>query len=115
MKRHRSTEDAERLSRLLHEWQPDASLPPRFQEQVWHRITRWERSGPPGLWAGFARWAEAAFSRPAVAVAYLALLLCLGLGSGYWQAQSKSQRAEARWRQLYVQSVDPYQAPRSEP
>jgi hypothetical protein len=106
--------DSERqLSELLQEWKPQPSLPPRFQERVWKQIDRVEASKSPTSLAAILRWIDAAFRRPALATAYVAVLLFVGLGAGYWQAQGKSAQAESKLRALYVQSVDPYQAPRN--
>ena len=50
--------------------------------------------------------------RPAVAASYVGILLVLGLLAGTWQAQEQNARAEQTVERKYVQSVDPYQAPR---
>jgi hypothetical protein len=113
MKPNQKPENDERLRAVLHEWKVDVSLPPRFQEQVWRRISRTEAQAGPSLRQLFARWVEATFSRPALAVSYVTVLLFVGLTTGYVRAQDKSAQAESQWRTLYVQSVDPYQAPRT--
>ena len=107
------TENDEPLRRLLREWVVDVTLPPRFQEQVWRRIAHRGEEAKPSLRQAFRHWLESAFSRPALAISYVAVLLIAGLTTGYVQAQDKSARAESQWRTLYVQSVDPYQAPRN--
>lgn len=109
MKQYKTHEDDAKLSKLLHEWKVDASLPPRFQEQVWRRIEHAEST--PSLWDSFTRWMASAFARPTLAVAYVAVLLLLGVTTGLLQAHDKSAQAEARWRTAYVQSIDPYQMP----
>ncbi|ODU25141.1 MAG: hypothetical protein ABS95_00940 [Verrucomicrobia bacterium SCN 57-15] len=106
-------ENDEPLRQLLREWVVDITLPPRFQEQVWRRIARREEEAKPSLRQAFMHWLETTFNRPALAVSYVAILLIAGLTTGYVQAQDKSARAESQWRTLYVQSVDPYQAPRN--
>ena len=106
-------ENDRRLSELLHEWKPQASLPPRFQEQVWKQIEQADSRRPQSGLAALARWIDAAFRRPALACAYVAVLLFVGLGAGYLQAQDRTAQAESKMRALYVQSVDPYQAPRN--
>jgi hypothetical protein len=98
------------LDSSLREWRINTPLPPRFQEAVWRRIA----DAAPGnetttLWAVFQNWFQAAFSRPAVAVAYALVLLCLGSGTGYWRAREKTARIESTLGSRYVQSVDPYQ------
>ena len=107
------TENDEPLRQLLREWVVDITLPPRFQEQVWRRIAHSEAEAKPSLRQAFTHWLETTFNRPALAVSYVAVLLIAGLTTGYVQAQDKSARAESQWRSLYVQSVDPYQAPRN--
>lgn len=101
------------LSKLLHEWNPKASLPPRFQERVWKAVDRAEASKPQSALAEVLRWIEATFRRPAFATVYVVVLLFVGLGAGYLQAQDKTTQTESKMRALYVQSVDPYQAPRN--
>lgn len=113
MKPNQEPENDERLRAVLHEWKVDVSLPPRFQEQVWRRISRTEAQVGPSLRQIFARWVETTFSRPALAVSYVTVLLFAGLTTGYVRAQDKSAQAQSQWRTLYVQSVDPYQAPRT--
>ena len=106
-------ENDEPLRQLLREWTVDITLPPRFQEQVWRRIALREEEAKPSLRQAFSHWLEGMFSRPALAVSYVAVLLFIGVTSGYVKAQDTSARAESQWRTLYVQSVDPYQAPRN--
>lgn len=108
---NKSPED-ERLSELLAEWKVEASLPPRFQEQVWNRIAKGEAAKPVSAWIVLSGWIENTFTRPAMAVSYLAILLFAGLGAGFWQAHGKTARGDTEWRARYVQMVDPYQMPR---
>jgi hypothetical protein len=107
------TENDEPLRQLLREWIVDSTLPPRFQEQVWRRIVHREEEVKPNLRQAFIHWLDTTFNRPALAVSYVAVLLSAGLTTGYLQAQDKSAHAESQWRAMYVQSVDPYQAPRN--
>lgn len=104
----------EALSKALKEWRTDASLPLRFQEQVWQRIALAESKTTRNWWQVLIGRAESVFVRPALAVSYVAILLFLGLATGYWHAGQKTARAESKWRTLYVQSVDPYQMPRNQ-
>lgn len=113
MKPTNPSDNDRQLSELLHEWKPQASLPPRFQERVWKQIERAEERRPQISLAALAQWIEAALRRPALATAYLAVLLFIGLGAGYVQAQDKTAQTESKMRALYVQSIDPYQAPRN--
>jgi hypothetical protein len=113
MKTTQPSENDKPLRDLLAQWKPETSLPPRFQEQVWKRIERAETQKPQSGLAAFGHWIEATFRRPALATAYVAVLLFVGLGAGYLQAQDKTAQTESKMRALYVQSVDPYQAPRN--
>ena len=113
MKAPNPSDNDRQLSELLHEWKPQESLPPRFHERVWKQIDRAETMKSPSTVLAVARWIEATFRRPVLATAYMAVLLFVGLGAGYWQAQGKQAQTESKMRTLYVQSVDPYQAPRN--
>ena len=98
------------LSDVLRQWKVDATLPPRFQEAVWRRITSTEAK--PAWWHSITSRIEAAFKKPALAVSYVAILLLIGTTAGHRQAHDKSVQSQAHWSALYVQTVDPYQAPR---
>jgi uncharacterized membrane protein YqjE len=80
---------------------------------VWQQIDQGPAPQPQVSLAALLQWIVVAFRRPALAAAYVAILLLVGLGAGYWQAQGKSASADSKWRALYVQSVNPYQAPRN--
>lgn len=113
MKDNQSSEQDERLSKLLRTWKLEAQLPPRFQEAVWQRIERAEPCAKIPLWQVLAARVEAAFKRQALATAYVALLLFAGLGSGFWHAGDRTAQADSEMRLRYVQTVDPYQMPRN--
>ena len=102
----------EALSKLLKTWKPEAQLPPRFQETVWHRIEFAETVPSRGFLQTFGGWIEKIFARPALAVAYVAILLFTGVGAGYWHAEGRAVQATSEMRSRYVQSVDPYQMTR---
>lgn len=112
MKPNQPSRNDEPLHELLAQWKVEESLPPRFQEQVWKRIDQGEARKPQSSLAALAHWLEATFRRPVLASAYVAVLLFVGLGAGYWQAQDKTAQSQSELRARYVQSVDPYQAPR---
>ena len=113
MKTTQSSENDKPLHELLAQWKPESRLPPRFQDKVWKRTERVEALKPQSALVAFAPWLEAAFRRPALATAYVAVLMFVGLGAGYLQAQDKTVQTDSKMRALYVQSVDPYQAPRN--
>jgi hypothetical protein len=100
------------LGRSLQVWKVAASLPPRFREGVWRRIALTEPRREPSWWWDFRQTVEAAFRRPALAVSFVAILLLAGLRIGIIQARQESARADAALGARYVQSIDPYQAPR---
>lgn len=100
----------EALHQLLQTWRTEPSLPPRFQEGVWRRISILEETWP--AWSALDvlwRWLEA-LRRPALASAYLAVLVAAGAGLGYWKSERYVQQTEQSWRAAYLQSVNPYAA-----
>ena len=105
-----SEENDPQLSGVLGQWKIDATLPPRFQENVWRRIAQKESKASPGR--SFISWLEAGFKRPALETSYVTVLLFIGLTSGYLRGHDKTIREQSQERTLYVQSVDPYQVPR---
>jgi hypothetical protein len=100
------------LGRTLEEWKVDASLPPRFRDAVWRRIALTEVRREASGWRDWFQAVEAAFRRPALAASFVAILLLAGLSIGFIQARQESARADAALGARYVQSIDPYQAPR---
>ena len=92
------------LRGLLREWQPDAALPPRFQESVWRRIERPD-SAPVGIkWSWWERLAGQLL-RPKWATAGLLTVVLLGGLSGFTTGADQAQSvAQGR----YIASVDPY-------
>ena len=114
MKAEQLTNVDARLRTLLKDCEVAATLPPRFQEQVWRRIARREQQ--PSVWfslrTSLAQWINAELPRPALAVSYVAILLVIGASAGWAQAQQERLRVSTQMSQRYVQSVDPYQAAR---
>lgn len=106
-------EDDKKLSKLLHEWKVEASLPPRFQEQVWRRIEKAEHApSAPSAWTVIAHWVGTVLPRPALAASYVAVLLAIGVTAGWAQAQQETAQVKADLADRYVRVLDPYQAPR---
>jgi hypothetical protein len=105
-------EKGDSFDRALDQWRVTTPLPPRFQEQVWRKIECARTQQRCTLRELFARWLAGVMPRPAVAASYVAILLLAGLLVGTWQAQEHNARAEQIFARTYVQSVDPYQAPR---
>ena len=83
-------------------------LPPRFTEQVWKRIERWELADM-SFKDTVRHWLEMVFGRPAFAVAYVSALFAMGLALGFRQANDKAVRLDRQLEARYVQSIDPYQ------
>jgi hypothetical protein len=111
MKTNNSNENDTSLRALLQEWKPEASLPPRFQEQVWRRIERAETAPVPSvsLATVFANWLTNLLPRPALATAYVAVLLVIGASVGWSQARQETARVTGELSARYAQTVDPYQ------
>lgn len=111
MKTDNSNENDVRLRALLQEWKPEASLPPRFQEQVWRRIERTETAPAPSISLAtvFAHWITHLLPKPALATAYVAALLAIGASVGWSQARQETARVTGELSARYAQAVDPYQ------
>jgi hypothetical protein len=107
----KSTDNDQRLSDLLRDWQVTTKLPPRFQEQVWQRIERLDRRSEvlPQVRKLMAYWIGALLPRPAAAPCYVTILLVIGAGAGWFQARQGVTRVGDELGARYVHSVDPYQ------
>lgn len=101
----------EALHRVLQEWQPDASLPPRFEEAVWRRIGR-AQDAAPSVWDVLALWIGTVLPRPMLATAFVGLLLVAGMTFGWSQARQETARVKGELGLRYVRVLDPYLAPR---
>ncbi len=114
MKTDHSNENDAPLCALLKAWQPEASLPPRFQKQVWRRMERDETALAPSfsLATYFANWLTDLVPRPALATAYLAVLVLIGASAGWSQARQETARVTGELGTRYAQTVDPYQTTR---
>ena len=110
MKNQDSNKDA--LSNVLKEWQTDAALPPGFQQTVWRTIDQKKCIPQHSLKEFLHTWLTGFVSRPAVAAAYVGALVFVGVTVGWTQGQRDSSRLEGELASRYVESLDPYQAPR---
>lgn len=115
MEANRKPNEDESFRSVLRAWVVDTPLPPRFQEQVWQRISRADAQAKPAFWEGLNRLLDRVLPRPQIAFAYLSTLLILGVTAGSVTAQLKTSRLEANLGARYVQSVDPYQMQTSQP
>jgi hypothetical protein len=115
MNKPKPDEKDEQLSKTLREWKVGASLPLRFQEDVWRQIERTAapRDRTPLVWEAFTRWIGTMLPRPAMAVAYFAVLLTVGATAGWTQAHQTNARVKGELGERYVRALDPYQTPRN--
>ena len=97
-----------RLKALLHEWQPEADLPPRFESEVWHRIALNEEKH--STWLNFD-WFFQITCQPRLAFAIVALAVLLGTGLANWQAVRGYHHEMAASKSRYIHSVDPFANP----
>jgi hypothetical protein len=99
------------LRQLLHEWKLESSLPPRFQEKVWHRIERHEVPVQVPGWVVLWQRLSAALTRPTPAIGYVTMLLLAGVLAGYWQARVTRAQVDEQMGARYVQLVSSFQNP----
>lgn len=110
MKNQDSSKDA--LSSVLKEWQATTGLPPGFQQSVWRRIDEKQCTTRHSLKEMVHSWLTGFVSRPAVAAVYVGALMLVGITVGWTQGQRDNARLQGELASHYVQSLDPYQAPR---
>ena len=110
MKANQEPEKDAALDRILQTWVLEQPLPPRFEQQVWHRIRRAEVQAQASLRTMITRLLEVVLPRPKVAYSYVSVLLVMGVAVGAWEAQRQNSRLEASLGSRYLQSVDPFTA-----
>lgn len=90
------------LQELLRCARPAPALPPRFEENVWRRIERAEKSAAaaPGWLAALAGW----LLKPKFALAVAAMMVLAGVGLGWHRAQ---QEIHAAAQARYLAAVAP--------
>jgi hypothetical protein len=97
--------DDDRLDALLRESRSAPSLPPRFQESVWHRIEVTERSRS----ADNFPWLEVLLQqmlRPRLAAATVAVLMLFGAWLGVREGAESARHADqARYLGAVAHSV----------
>ena len=99
------------LHKALGEWLvKDLSLPPRFQEQVWHRIELSESQTTTGLLGQLVASILSRLAKPSLALSYLVVLLLVGLLAGYLQAQTHKAHTIQTLSSRYVKMMDPFKA-----
>ncbi len=102
-----TNENPDPLSERLQSWSLNAELPPRTRDEVWRRIALSEVESVSAF-GMLLRRIQIAFSRPAVAGAYVAILVIAGAVAGSLIGSAKSER---HWDELgtrYLASVNPY-------
>ncbi len=111
MNTNKPNKNDERLISLLRAWKVTATLPPRFQEQVWQRIVRQDTQPafPMSVREFVVHWIGTALPRPALAVSYLAIRLILVAGVGWTQVRPDCTWMSQELSLRYVNSIDPYQ------
>lgn len=95
-------------SDLLSEWRLDTTTPANFDSGVWRRI---EAQKPVSTWTVLSAWFSEVFSRPAVAVSYVAVAMVLGVAVGQIHSSKEIQNAELQAKARYIQTIDPYANP----
>ncbi len=96
-------------NQLLKEWRVDRPLPPRFQENVWHRIAQAESQVEISFATALKGWLAGLLPAPKLAYSYAVVLLAVGIAAGAWAAQAQNSKAELALGARYLQSIDPYQ------
>lgn len=91
-----------KLSQSLREWNPSVDLPPRFESEVWRRIS--ERKENVLNWDTLVNW----LTLPRFAVSLSLAAVMLGVGFGLWQAQNNYRQAMKNAEIHYLHSVDPF-------
>jgi hypothetical protein len=109
MKQDSSNPGDETLHQVLQQWKVAAPLPPRFQEEVWHRIQRVDSQPSAPAWLVYLQRLFAGLVRPSLAASYVTVLLLAGLLAGYWQVRATRAQFEGDLGARYVQMLDPYQ------
>jgi hypothetical protein len=113
-----SNNDSDPLDELLKSWKVEASLPPRFQEQVWRRIAcaEEEPAWPVSAWLlRLAALGANLLRKPVGAAAYVSVLLAIGILAGVWRSDHYANQTEAAWRTAYLQAVTPTPSLESQP
>jgi hypothetical protein len=98
-------EQDQRLKTLLHEWQPQADLPPRFESEVWHRIALNDEKR--SSWLNFD-WLFQITCQPRLAFAIVVMAVFLGTGLANLQAVRSYHHEMAASKSRYIHLVDPF-------
>lgn len=102
-------QDDPQLCKVLQAWKVDETLPPRFEERVWRRLSLEPASTSSTLWTAVLDRLTRAFARPALAASYLAVLIAAGVAAGYWHARLDNAHVAHQLGSRYVRLMDSYE------
>src|SRR6516164_5836610 len=90
------------LSQVLQAWKVEETLPPRFEERVWRRLSVEPTANRSTLWTALLGRLSQALARPALAASYLAVLIAAGVAAGYWHARLDNAHVARQLGSRYV-------------
>jgi hypothetical protein len=102
-------QDDPQLRKVLQAWKVAETLPPRFEDRVWRRLSLEPTSGPTTLWTVLLDRVTRAFARPSLAASYLAVLIAAGVAAGYWHARLDNAHVARQLGSRYVRLLDSYE------
>lgn len=93
------------LDPLLDHWSETPDLPPRFNAEVWRRISLAEEAEQEsrGFWSGVETW----FSRPPFAAMFVASCALLGLFLAEVRVNQQQRERSTQLARSYLQLIDP--------
>jgi hypothetical protein len=103
--------DDPQLRKLLQAWQVDETLPPRFEERVWRRLSLEPAGRSSTLWKAVFGRVSQALARPTLAASYLVVLIAAGVAAGYWHARVDNAHVTRQLGSRYVRLIDSYETP----
>lgn len=111
MSTKKPNENRDPLDDLLKSWKVEATLPARFQDQVWRRIAQSEeRSALPSIstwFLGLTAHLASVLRRPIGTAVYLSTLLVVGSLAGIWRSGREVDQTQIEWRTAYLEAVVP--------
>jgi hypothetical protein len=103
-------QDDSQLRKVLQAWKVEETLPPRFEERVWRRVSLEPAPGPSTLWTAILDRLSRTFARPVLAASYLAVLMAAGVAAGYWHARLDNAHVARQLGSRYVRLMDSYES-----
>ncbi len=95
------------LEKQLPKWNPDISIPVRFQAEVWQRIAAREAARRDSIWRRVREWISTELPKPQYATALIALGVTLSIGVAHVQARQTNTKHWGELEARYVTSIDP--------